>query len=74
MEGKENSKKEKFNLEETINYFNKNKIFYFFLFVSTLGNIVWYSILGMPMLLLTEKLKFTSQVSSYLILGLGITY
>ncbi len=62
----------KFNLQKTIRYFNKHKIFYFFLFVNFLGDMIWGAIFGMPMLLLTNNLDFSSNFASFLILGLGI--
>lgn len=62
----------KFNIQKTINYFNNNKVLYFFLFVNFLGDMIWGAILGMPMLLLTENLGFSSNFASYFILGLGI--
>ena len=34
--------------------------------------MIWGAVLGMPMLLLTTNLKFSSNFASYLILGLGI--
>lgn len=61
-----------FALKETIQYFQNHKIFYFFLFVNFLGDIVWGAILGMPMLLLTTRLSFSSTFASYFILSLGI--
>lgn len=65
-------KKTHFELKETFLYFHKNKIFYFFLFVNFLGDMVWGAILGMPMLLLTTRFSFSSNFASYFILGLGI--
>lgn len=62
----------RFQLKETFRYFQKNKIFNFFLFVNFLGDMVWGAILGMPMLLLTTRFSFSSTFASYLILGLGI--
>ncbi len=62
----------KFDLKNTINYFNSNKVLYLFLFVNFLGDVIWGSILGMPLLLLTGRLSLSSPVSSFLILSLGI--
>ena len=42
------------------------------MFVNFLGDVIWGSILGMPLLLLTGRLSLSSPVSSFLILGLGI--
>lgn len=69
MDNKENNY---FKLAETIQYFNHNKVLYFFLFVNFLGDMIWGAILGMPMLLLTNNLNFSSTYASFLILGLGI--
>lgn len=69
----ENKKaKTKFDLKETLTYFNKNKILYTYLFHNGLGALIWASILGMPMLILTENIGLSSTTASYLILGLGI--
>lgn len=68
----EENNKDTFNLRHTLTYFNRNKILYLFLFVNLLGDMVWGAILGMPMLLLTSKLHFSSTFSSFFILGLGI--
>lgn len=65
-------KEEIFNMKQTICYFNNNKVLYFFLFVNFLGDMIWGAILGMPMLLLTENLHFSSNFASFFILGLGI--
>ena len=69
VEAKEDSS---FDFKKSIAYFHKNKIFLFFLLVSILGNVVWYSILGMPMLLFTQKFEMDSNLASFLILGFGI--
>lgn len=68
----ENNKDEKFNMKKAMDYFNHNKVLYFFLFVNFLGDMIWGAILGMPMLLLTNSLGFSSTFASYFILGLGI--
>lgn len=60
------------NVHKTTLYFKENKIFIFYLLHNMLGSIVWAIIVGMPMLMLTENLHFTSQTASFLILGLGI--
>ena len=59
-------------MKKTVQYFNNNKVLYFFLFVNFLGDMIWGAILGMPMLLLTENLHFSSNFASFFILGLGI--
>lgn len=61
-----------FQIKETFHYFQTHKIFYFFLFVNMLGDMVWGVVLGMPMLLLTTRFSFSSSFASYFILGLGI--
>lgn len=68
----ENDNDEKFDMKKTMQYFNSNKVLYFFLFVNFLGDMIWGAILGMPMLLLTDNLGFSSNFASFLILGLGI--
>ncbi len=68
----ENNTEERFNMKKTIHYFNQNKVLYFFLFVNFLGDMIWGAILGMPMLLLTDNLGFSSSFASFCILGLGI--
>lgn len=68
----ENTNKERFDMKKTIQYFNGNKVLYFFLFVNFLGDMIWGAILGMPMLLLTDNLGFSSNFASFFILGLGI--
>lgn len=68
----ENKMEERFNIKNTISYFNHNKVLYQFLFVNFLGDMIWGAILGMPMLLLTTNMNFSSNFASYFILGLGI--
>lgn len=68
----ENDNDEKFNMKKTMQYFNSNKVLYLFLFVNLLGDMIWGAILGMPMLLLTDNLGFSSNFASFFILGLGI--
>lgn len=68
----ENDNEEKFNMKKTMQYFNSNKVLYLFLFVNLLGDMIWGAILGMPMLLLTDNLGFSSNFASFFILGLGI--
>ncbi len=63
---------EKFNMKKTMQYFNHHKVLYSFLFVNFLGDMVWGAILGMPMLLLTTNLYFSSSFASFFVLGLGI--
>lgn len=62
----------KFNIKETVAYFNHNKVLYFFLFVNFLGDMIWGAILGMPMLLLVNRLSLSSAMASFMVLGLGI--
>jgi hypothetical protein len=64
--------KKPFNIKKVVKYFNKNKILYLFLITNMTTYIVWSSILGMPMLTLTNNLSFSSKIASFLILGLGI--
>ncbi len=59
-------------LNSIFSYFNKNKVLYLYLFVSLIGGIIWSSVIGMPMLTLTEKLEFSPTVASFFILGMGI--
>lgn len=61
-----------FNLAETIRYFNKNKIYYFYLFFNLFSNIVWASVMGMPLLTLTKNFGLSSNNASFIILGFGI--
>lgn len=68
----ENGNEEKFNMKKTMQYFHSNKVIYLFLFVNLLGDMIWGAILGMPMLLLTNNLGFSSSFASFFILGLGI--
>lgn len=68
----ENGNEEKFNMKKTMQYFHSNKVLYLFLFVNLLGDMIWGAILGMPMLLLTNNLQFSSSFASFFILGLGI--
>lgn len=67
-----NKKEDIINVSETIKYFNKNKVLYFYLIVNILCLLIWNTILGMPMLTLTIKLGFSSNIASLIILGLGI--
>lgn len=59
-------------LNSIFSYFNKNKVLYLYLIVSLIGGIIWSSVIGMPMLTLTEKLEFSPTVASFFILGMGI--
>lgn len=59
-------------LNSIFSYFNKNKVLYLYLFVSLIGGIIWSSVIGMPMLTLTEKLEFSPTIASFFILGMGI--
>ncbi len=68
----ESKKKNSFDIKKTLKYFNKNKVLYQFLFVNGLAEIIWGSVLGMPMLLLTNNMGFDSNYASFFILGLGI--
>ena len=61
-----------FNLKESLHYFNHHKIIYYFLFTNFLSDVIYSAILGMPLLLLTKNLNMSSNIASYLILGLGI--
>lgn len=68
----ENKNTKSFSIKETISYFNSNKVIYLFLLVTMLSDVIWSSILGMPMLLLTSNLSFSSNFASYFILFLSI--
>ncbi len=70
MTGEEKSKAT--NVGKAWKYFKENKILIFFLVVNTLSSIIWSTVVGMPMLTLTENLGFSSSMASFLILGLGI--
>lgn len=59
-------------LNSIFSYFNKNKVLYLYLIVSLIGGIIWSSVIGMPMLTLTEKLEFSPTIASFFILGMGI--
>lgn len=59
-------------IKEAVKYFNKNKVFYLYFVVSIVGSICWGTVLGMPMLTLTENLHFSSMTASFIILGMGI--
>ena len=68
-----NSKKNSsLNIKETIKYFNNNKSIYLYFVHNLMGSLIWSTILGMPLLVLTTKLNFSSNIASYMILGLGI--
>lgn len=67
-----NKKTSIFNLKESLHYFNHHKIIYYFLFTNFLSEVIYSAILGMPLLLLTKNLNMSSNIASYLILGLGI--
>ncbi len=67
-----NAKNENLDLKKAINYFNNHKSLYLYLFVCMLGGIAWSSILGMPLLSLTQKLGFNPQNASFFVLGMGI--
>lgn len=68
----DNSKEERFDFKKTASYFQHHKVLYLFLFVNFLGDMIWGAILGMPMLLLTTNMNFSSNFASFFILGLGI--
>lgn len=60
------------DLKESYKYFKKNNIFILFLISNLISSTVWSSIMGMPLLALTEKLNFNPSTASLIILGLGI--
>lgn len=62
----------KIDVKEAIRYFNEHKVYYLYFIVSTIGSIIWATVLGMPMLTLTENLNFEETTASLLILSLGI--
>lgn len=64
--------KENLNIKKALSYFGKNKVLYLYLFVSLIGGIIWSSVIGMPMLSITDKLGFSPIKASFFILGLGI--
>ena len=64
--------KELFNIQNTLKYFNQNVILYQYLLTDFLGKLIWYIILGMPMLLLINTLNYSSTISSYILLIFGI--
>lgn len=57
---------------KAIKYFRKNKIFLFFLGHNMLGSVIWATVVGMPLLLLTRRLGFMDTDASFLVLGLGV--
>lgn len=69
---KEDGKESFFDLKETMGYFSHNKVLYLYLLINVIGSIVWCSILGMPLLSVTEKFGFSANTASILVLGLGI--
>ena len=69
---KNNKDNNNLDLKESFKYFNKNKVFILFLIANLISGIVWSSIMGMPLLTLTEKLDFKPETASYIILFLGI--
>ncbi len=69
---KNNKANNNLDLKESFKYFNKNKVFLLFLVTNLISGIVWSSIMGMPLLTLTEKLNFKPEIASYIILFLGI--
>jgi len=60
------------NVRDTLKYFKENKVFLFFLGHNLLGSVIWATIVGMPMLMLTQKMTLEPQMASFLILGLGV--
>ncbi len=60
------------NVKDTLKYFKENKVFLFFLGHNLLGSVIWATIVGMPMLMLTQKMTLEPQMASFLILGLGV--
>ncbi len=61
-----------FNLKKAFKYFQTHKIFYLFFITDCMSSIIWSSILGLPLLTLTENLHLKTQTASFIILFLGI--
>ncbi len=68
----QNTLKENLNIKEAIKYFNNNKCIYLYFIHNMMGSMIWSSVWGLPLLILTAKLNFSSNIASYLILGIGI--
>ncbi len=68
-----NSQKDEIlNIKQTKQYFAENKVLYHFLITNLLGDMIWGCVLGMPLLLLVNNFHFTSNIASFIVLGLGI--
>lgn len=72
LELKKENKNNNINIEETIKYFNKNKVLLLYLITCLVGGIIWSSVIGMPMLTLTNRLGFKPNHASFFILSIGI--
>lgn len=60
------------DIKKAIYYFWHNKKYIYYLGVIFLGGAAWCAVLGMPLLSITTNLEISSQVASFLVLGLGI--
>ena len=69
---KKKASKNNFDFKAIFHYFNTHKIMYLFFTIDCLSSVVWSSILGLPLLTLTQNLSMPTQSASFLILGLGI--
>lgn len=72
LELKKENKSNNINIEETVKYFNKNKVLLLYLITCLVGGIIWSSVIGMPMLTLTNRLGFKPNHASFFILSMGI--
>lgn len=60
------------DIKETLIYFNNHKSLYLYLIVCLIGGIAWSSIIGMPLLTLTNIVGMSPSIASFFILGMGI--
>ncbi len=58
-------------LSQCLTYFNTHKVFYYYLFTNFLTGIAWSTVVGMPLLTLTEKLSLSPTLSSFIFLSMG---
>lgn len=66
------SKKNYLDISNAIKYLNQHKILYLYLLCNSLASLIWYSVVGMPLLSLTLNLGFPTQIASFIILIFGI--
>ena len=59
-------------IKPTLNYLNTHKFLYLYLLCNALSSLIWASILGMPLLSLTNNLGFSPKSASFIVLIFGI--